>query len=112
MQQFLKSLTRDLGPLRVAMAVTVALLVIAAPFALQPTNPNGWAIWPTVVAPALFVIFIFVLPLDVTMTLVFRADKEGAERARLTRVLTTELVLIALLVAAWIPFVLGLLDQV
>ena len=94
------------------MAITVALLVIAAPFALQPTNPHGWAIWPTVVAPALFVIFIFVLPLDVTMTLVFRADTQGAERARLTRVLTVELVLTALLTAAWIPFILRLLEPV
>ena len=102
---------RDMGPLRGMMAVVVLILVLSAPAALTPASAYGWSVLPTVVAPALFVIFIFVLPLDVVMTLVFRSDKEGEERARLSKVLVIDVVLTAALALSWTPYILSLLDQ-
>ena len=107
----MRKLLSDLGALRAAMAIVVVVLVVMSPFALAPQSAHGWAIVPTVLAPALFVIFAFVLPLDVIMTLVFRSDKQGAERDRLSRVLLIEVVLFLVLAAAWTPFILNVLDQ-
>jgi len=107
-----KKLMSDLGALRSGMAIAVILLVIGSPFALAPASAHGWAILPTVIAPALFVIFIFVLPLDLVMTLVFRSDKTGTERQRFNRILVAEGTLTALLTLSWTPFVVGLVTEV
>ena len=64
----------------------------------------------TVVSPALFVIFVFVLPLDLFMTWVFMSDKTGEERGRLKRVMLTEGALLAALTVSWTPFLVDLLD--
>ena len=101
----------DLGALRCAMALVVVFLVVMSPFSLAPASPHGWSIIPTVLSPALFVIFVFVLPLDLVMTLVFRSDREGDERERLSRVLLIETVLTVALIASWTPFVLSLVEQ-
>ena len=98
----------DLGLLRTAMAAIVLVLLVSAPLALQPASTEGWPLLWTVVIPALFVIFIFVLPLDLVMTLVFMSAKEGEERARLKRVLIAESVLTMLLAAAWTPFIVSI----
>lgn len=107
----MRKLMSELGALRSGMAFVVALLVVASPFALAPASAHGWAIVPTVIAPALFAIFIFVLPLDLAMTLVFRSDKSGGERQRLNRVLAVETILTLTLILSWTPFVVSLVNQ-
>ena len=100
----------DLGALRTGMAGIVVVLLIAAPFALQPSSAQGVELLWTVVAPALFVIFLFVLPLDLIMTWVFMSGCQGLERLRLRRVLVVESALTGLLVLAWTPFIMNLLS--
>ncbi len=102
------SLFRKIGPLRVMHALFLLVLVLSAPFAGGESARSGWAMWPTLIAPALVPIFVFVLPLDMTMTAIGRACAEGAERARLTTVLTFDVVLLTVLVGAWMPFFLKL----
>ena len=101
---------RDLGVLRSGMAVIVLALILASPFTTGGASVVGIALLTTIVSPALFVIFVFVLPLDLVMTMVFMADKDGPERARLRRVFIAESVLFIALCASWVPFVLRLLD--
>jgi len=99
----------DLGFLRSALVVLVLLLITLAPFAGGPARFTGWGLVVTVVAPAFYVVVLFVLPLDMLMTRVFMSDKTGEERARLRRILWTEVVLLVLMIASWAPFVARLL---
>lgn len=67
--------------------------------------------WPTLIAPALVPIFVFVLPLDMTMSAISRSGVEGDEYRRLTTVIRFNLLLFALLLGAWMPFFLSLLNR-
>ena len=106
------------GALRVLLVVSVVALIVAAPFSDGPIHSLGHAsghasVWPLVlgvIAPTLFVIMAFVLPLDITMTLVFMSDRQGAERRRLRRIAQTETVLLVAMIVAWMPLVMRLLS--
>ena len=101
----------DLGALRVALCTVVLALIVAAPFSGGQPRFEGLAFVVTVLTPALFVMFVFVLGLDLLMTRVFLVDAKNAARRRLRRVLKIEGVLFALLVLAWAPLVVRLLSQ-
>ncbi len=101
---------RKIGPLRVMHAAFLLVLVLSAPFAGGESARSGFAMWPTLIAPALVPIFNFVLPHDMTMAAIGRASAEGAERARLTTVIRFDALLLVLLVGAWLPFFLELLS--
>ena len=102
------------GALRVLLLASVVVLIIAAPFSDGAVQASGDAsMWPLVrgvIAPTLFVIMAFVLPLDITMTLVFMSDRRGEERRRLRRIAQIETVLLVAMVVAWIPLVMRLLS--
>ncbi|MCP5150027.1 MAG: hypothetical protein H6983_11275 [Ectothiorhodospiraceae bacterium] len=100
---------RDLGALRIGMVAIVVALVTIAPFASGVGTPHGWAVIPQAVAPAMFAMMTFVLPLDAVMSMVFMSDKTGEERARFVRIIVLELVLLAALLVAWSPTLLRLL---
>ncbi|KAA3630842.1 MAG: hypothetical protein DWQ08_05615 [Proteobacteria bacterium] len=101
---------RKIGTLRLLHAMLLAALILSAPFAGGESARSGLAMWPTLIAPALVPIFVFVLPLDMTMAAISRAGEEGAEHARLTTVLRFDLLLLVLLLGAWLPFFMALLD--
>ena len=124
----------ELGALRVALIVAVAVLVATAPFSSfgpdgsggidvsRALGVNGGApgsrsidlslglLWTTLVAPPLAVMMVFVVPLDMLMSRIYMTDKRGAERARYRRILAAEALALALLVAAWTPFFVRLLS--
>jgi len=97
------------GALRVLLVIGVVALVIAAPFSDGPAHATGWPLVRSVIAPTLFVIMAFVLPLDITMTLVFMSDRQGPERRRLRLVAQAEAVLLAAMLVAWLPLLMRLL---
>ena len=97
------------GALRVLLVIGIVALIIAAPFSDGPIYSTGWALVRSVIAPTLFVIMAFVLPLDITMTLVFMSDRQGPDRRRLRRIAQTETVLLVAMLIAWTPFVIRLL---
>ncbi len=106
MREFL----RQIGPLRVLHGLFIIVLAVSAPFAGGEAAYSGPAMWPTLIAPALVPIFVFVLPLDMTMVAVARSGAESAERFRLGRVLRFDVGLFVLLLAAWVPFFASLLS--
>jgi hypothetical protein len=61
------------------------------------------------VAPVFFVIFAFVLCLDMLMTRVFMSGSTDAERRRFIMIFRSEAILLLVLLASWSPFVLSLL---
>lgn len=105
------NLFRKIGPLRVLHAAFLLVLVLSAPFAAGESAHSGIRMWPTLIAPALVPIFVFVLPLDMTMSAISRSGVEGDEYNRLTTVIRFNLLLFALLLGAWMPFFLSLLNR-
>ena len=105
----LRDFVQFFGVLRLLLVVTVVVLIIAAPFSDGPVRVTGWALVPSVIAPTMFVIMAFVVPLDITMALVFMSDREGSERRRMRRIVQVEAVLFVAMLAAWAPLVVRLL---
>ena len=114
----------ELGALRVALLVAVGILSASAlfsssdPFA-DAAGTGGASpylhapfgtVWASLVAPPLAVMMAFVVPLDMLMSRIYMADKEGTERARYRRILAAEALAIALLIAVWTPFFASLLS--
>lgn len=100
---------RKIGPLRVLHGLTIVILVVTAPFADGSSARSGLAMWPTLIAPAVAPIFLFVLPLDMTMAAIGRSSAESDdERRRLTTVLRFDVLLLVVLVLAWLPFFMAL----
>ena len=97
------------GALRVLLVISVVALVIAAPFSDGSIHLTGWPLVRSVITPTLFVIMAFVLPLDITMTLVFMSGRQGAERRRLRLIAQTEAALLVAMLVAWMPLVMRLL---
>ena len=92
------------------VSVLVALIVVG-PFAGGPVEEPDASIVLSVVAPAFYVIMLFVLPLDITMSSVFMSDKQGEERARFRFIIRTEVALFVLMLLSWLPFVVRLLKS-
>jgi hypothetical protein len=103
-------LFQKIGPLRVLHALFLLVLILSAPFAMGESAHSGLRMWPTLIAPALVPIFVFVLPLDMTMAAISRSGVEGEEHQRLTTVIRFDMILYALLLGAWMPFFLSLLQ--
>lgn len=104
-------LFEKIGLLRVLHALLLLALILSAPFAGGESARSGIEMWPTLIAPALVPIFVFVLPLDMTMAAISRSGQHGDERARLTTVIRFDLLLLLLLLVAWLPFFLALLGS-
>ena len=101
---------RELGALRQLMIGFVLLLTVVAPFS-GSGEYHGAAVLVNFVAPAMYVIMIFVLPLDMLMSFIFRADKTGAERLRLNRILKLEMMVFIVMNISWLPFVVKLVTR-
>ncbi len=111
MRQRLLLLIREAGTLRALLMIFVVGLILLAPFAGGGVRVEGWAIVPTLFAPTLYVVIVFVLPLEMVMSLIFMSDKDGPERRRYQRIILIELVMFLALLAAWAPFVVELLSK-
>jgi hypothetical protein len=105
-----RSLVDKLGLLRLLLLLVTAIIVIAAPLAGETTYYYDWRIFPTVIAPVIMVMLIFALPLDMLMTSIFMLDTVGTQRRRLRNIIWVELGALVLLLLAWIPFLLRLLN--
>ena len=103
-------IVNGLGSLRLMLAVLVLAVCAAAPFSDGPAIYSGWRLATTIIAPTIFVMLVFLLPLDMVMSTVFMSGASWARRARFRRIIVVELVLLAVMMIAWLPFVLRLLN--
>lgn len=104
------SLIAKFGLLRILLLLVTAVIVIAAPLAGDTVYYSDWRIFPTLIAPVLMVMLLFALPLDMLMTGIFMLDTQGDQRRRLRTIAWVELAALVLLLVAWMPFLLRLLD--
>lgn len=101
-------LLHDLGALRAVLVGCTLSLIAAAPFADGNVYVHDARLFTSVVAPALMVIFVFVLLLDITMTRIFSIDTTPERRAGMRRAVRIEALALIALIAAWLPFILRL----
>ena len=106
----LKEHLRDCGVLRGLLYLITVVLVLLAPFSGGQLEWTTWGVITTLIAPAMFVIVLFVLPLEITMTRIFMSAVEAPDRARLSRVQKTTIAMFVVLVLAWAPYVYSLLS--
>ena len=92
------------------LALLVLVVSAASPFSEGPAVYAGWRLATTMIAPAIFVMLVFLLPLDMIMSAVFMSGGSPARRSRFRRIMGIELVLLVAMVVAWLPFVLRLLN--
>ena len=97
-----------LGPLRLGLAVLVALCLPMAFFA--NVEPSGWRVIPVYVAPVLVVILIWVLLLDLLMSRVLMAEKPPQARQPYQMVMRLDGALLVALLVFWGPFYYGLVN--
>jgi hypothetical protein len=102
---------RRIGFLRAVLMLVTVLLIFLSPFAGGQVQTNGWPLITTLVAPVSFVIFAFVLCLDMLMTRLFMSGSADAERDRYIMIFRSEAVLLLILLASWTPFVVALLSM-
>jgi len=95
---------QDLRPLRVVMIIFTLIVCVLSRFAGDEVILTGWQVVPTLIAPALAPIVFFVIWLDVLMSWVFKIDAEQTEKQRFVRIITTDLVLVAILSASWFGY--------
>jgi len=100
---------RRVGFLRAVLMLATVLLVFMSPFAGGHIQTSGWPLVTTLLAPVCFVIFIFVLCLDMLMTRIFMSGSSDAERRRLTMIIRSEALLLLILLVSWAPLVLTLM---
>lgn len=101
-------LVNDLGALRAVLVVCTFILIILGPFADGDVHLHDARLFTSVVAPALMVIFVFVLMLDITMTRIFSLDTSPERRAGMRRAVWIESLALLALLLAWLPFMLRL----
>ncbi len=97
---------KRIGFLRAALMLITILLVFLSPFAGGQVVTSGWPLVTTVLAPVFFVIFVFVMGLDMLMTRVFMSGSSGVERRRFILIFRSEALLLVILLASWAPYVL------
>jgi len=97
-----------LGPLRALLALACMIVTATSPFFGAP-DYSWWGFYPTVIAPTLVVLLLFVLPLDMLMTGLFMSAADEADRRRLRHALQLEVVLYLALIGAWLPLLRGLI---
>lgn len=106
----LSKFCRRIGALRCGLTLITLLVIGAAPFADGSAHLHDWRLFPSVIAPSVMIILLFVLPLDMTMARIFMGDAEDDERARLRAIVRLEFLELVLMLLAWSPFMLKVLD--
>jgi hypothetical protein len=81
------------------------------PFLDGSVDTTSWRILPTVIAPTIMLILVFVLPLDITMAMVFMTGAPDAQRQQLKSIIKLEVALMMVLLLAWLPYFLRLFGR-
>lgn len=93
-----------MNPLRKILAIVTLSIACIGPFLDGTADTHGWRIFPTVIAPAVMMILVFMLPLDMTMARIFLSDADEAHRQRLKSAIKLDAWLMLILLVAWLPF--------
>lgn len=107
---FLFPYLKSLGPQRLALTVFSLLTILSAPIASNGVHYEGLLVMPTLVAPSMVPILIFVIMLDIIMSLVFLSQEEGTGKKRFKVILFSNIVLLVVMFGVWGSFFIALLQ--
>ena len=99
-----------LGPLRIMLGSAAITMMVMRPASGAEAIYEGWAVYPTLLFPALAPIVFMVLMLDALMSRVLLNDKQGSEKARLQRAMWTDLGIGGLSLVVWYSYFSQLLS--
>lgn len=95
---------RELGGLRLALLIGVAVALVLTPAPGTRAVYSGWPLVTTVLIPVLAPLLFALLLLDALMARVFLTDAEGAARRRFRTVILANLLAALALLLRWIPY--------
>lgn len=95
---------RNLGFLRALLVLTAAFIMLVSPLAYGGVQLHDWRLLPTVVAPAVMMVLVFVLLLDMLMSWIFMHDATEDHRTRLATLIRIEVAVLVAMITAWSPF--------
>ncbi len=93
-----------LGPLRLILLGATIIMTVLRPASGAEAIYEGWAVFPTLLFPALAPIVFMLLLLDAIMSRLLMTAKQGSERNRLQRALRTDLAVAGLSLLVWYPY--------
>jgi len=99
-----------LGPLRLMLGTAAISMMILRPASGAEAIYEGWAVFPTLLFPALAPIVFMVLLLDALMSRVLMSAKQGGEKDRLQRALWTDLGIAGLSLLVWYSYFSNLMS--
>lgn len=106
--QLIGGYLRQLGPLRVVLALLTLIAVVLAPSGEQPLDYDGIGLFLTIILPTVAPLLLSGLLFDVLMSKVVMGDQDEAGRARLRIAIRTDFFLVLLLLLSWLPFFLSI----
>lgn len=101
-------MVQQLGALRVGLVLLSVVTLLMRPAAGGMPVYEGWPFVTTLLVPALAPLVFLGLLLDMLMTWVMSLESGPERRLRARKVLWVDLLLVAALGIAWIPFFLSL----
>lgn len=103
MKRFLQYLI-DLGPLRLMLGSATIFMMALRPASGTEAVYEGWAVFPSLLFPALAPIVFMVLMLDALMSRVLMTGKQGSDKDRLQRAMWTDLGVAGVSVLVWYSY--------
>ena len=97
-----------LGIQRSFMFAVTLSLVVSSLFSTGDIAFEGWRAWPTLVAPSIVPIMVFVIGLDILMSFIYGLDAEPNTVKRYRWIIGINLFSIFLLFAFWAKFFIAL----
>lgn len=99
-------LVATFGELRLTLLTGAVISLLTVPFADPSIRYANLGVLADVIVPVITVILVFVLLLDSLMSRVFMSQHEGAGKRRFRIIIRTNLIMVALLLLAWIPYLI------
>ena len=100
-----------LGPLRLLLGSATLFILASRPASGTEAIYEGWAVFPTLLFPALAPILFMLLLLDALMSKVLMNGKQGDDRTRLQRAVWTDLAIAGLSLLVWYSYFSALLSR-
>ena len=94
----------EIGPLRLMLGSAAIFMMLLRPASGTEAVYEGWAVFPSLLFPALAPIVFMVLMLDALMSRVLMTAKEGNAKQRLQRALWTDLGIAGFSVLVWYSY--------
>lgn len=100
----MKSVLRDLRPMRVLLLLAVLISIVFKPAPGTEIIYEGWDVVTTLLFPVLSPIFLMLLFLDSLIAKLWSTQTEGDEQKRYKMILRIDLAMSIIFILVWFPY--------